>query len=116
MPEIFPGGKVAFPDHGLQMYVSSVTHSWSYEEGGFTTQAVLTAPSALPGNTNPDLPDNMVQALVEPVRAIAAKAEKKAGKPKKGKPQKTVGDPTKQTGSTITQSTTGLAQKILGSL
>lgn len=45
MPELFPGGIVAFPKHGLQCYVSSVTHNCSYENG-FTTTAELMAPSA----------------------------------------------------------------------
>jgi hypothetical protein len=67
MPEVFPGGKVAFPNHGLQMYVQEVVHSWNYAEGGFTTTATLSAPSVY-GNTNEDLPPNMVDALVEPIR------------------------------------------------
>ena len=45
MPELFPGGIVAFPEHGLQCYVNSVTHNCSYD-GGFTTTAELSAPSA----------------------------------------------------------------------
>jgi hypothetical protein len=45
MPELFPGGIVAFPEHGLQCYVNSVTHNCSYENG-FTTTAELMAPSA----------------------------------------------------------------------
>jgi hypothetical protein len=69
MPEIFPGGKVAFPQHGIQMYVQSVTHEWDYAEGGFTTSAQLTAPARIANSSNPDLPPNMVQALVEPVRS-----------------------------------------------
>ena len=48
MPELFPGGIVAFPEHGLQCYVSSVTHNCSYENG-FTTSAELMAPSAYKG-------------------------------------------------------------------
>lgn len=43
-PEIFAGGIVAFPEHGVQMFVESVTHSWDYA-GGFSTSAVMTAPS-----------------------------------------------------------------------
>lgn len=70
MPEVYPGGKVSFPNHGLQMYVSSVTHTFDYEEG-FTTDAVLTAPSQLPGAKNQDLPPDMVQALVKPIRQAA---------------------------------------------
>lgn len=49
MPELFPGGIVAFPDHGLQCYVKSVTHNCSYENG-FTTTAELMAPAAYKGN------------------------------------------------------------------
>jgi hypothetical protein len=49
MPELFPGGLVAFPEHGLQCYVNSVTHNCSYESG-FTTTAELTAPSAYKNN------------------------------------------------------------------
>jgi hypothetical protein len=70
MPEIYPGGKISFPSHGIQMYVQSVTHSWDYTEG-FTTDAVLTAPSRIDGAENSDIPENMVQALVQPVRATA---------------------------------------------
>lgn len=44
MPELYPGGRVGFPDHGLQCYIESVSHSWDYS-GGFTTSAVLSAPS-----------------------------------------------------------------------
>jgi hypothetical protein len=49
MPELFPGGIIAFPEHGLQCYVASVTHNCSYENG-FTTSAELMAPSAYKGN------------------------------------------------------------------
>jgi murein DD-endopeptidase MepM/ murein hydrolase activator NlpD len=45
MPELYPGGKVGFPDHGIKMYIESVTHSFDYA-GGFTTTGTLTAPSA----------------------------------------------------------------------
>lgn len=65
MPELFPGGKVGFPDHGLQMYIEEVTHMFSYTDG-FTTQAVLTAPSVYGDNVR-DLPPNMVKAIIEPV-------------------------------------------------
>lgn len=46
MPELFPGGIVAFPEHGIQCYVEEVSHSGSYEQG-FTTVAKLSAPAAL---------------------------------------------------------------------
>lgn len=48
MPELYPGGRVAFESHGLQCYIDSVTHSWDYTSG-FTTNAVLSAPSAFGG-------------------------------------------------------------------
>lgn len=69
MPEVYPGGKISFPNHGIQLYVQSVTHTFDYTEG-FTTNAVLTAPSSL--GTNPDIPAHMVQAMVKPVRDAAA--------------------------------------------
>ena len=50
MPELFPGGIVAFPEHGLQCYVASVTHNCSYENG-FTTSAELMAPAAYKNGT-----------------------------------------------------------------
>ena len=40
------GGIVAFPQHNLQMYVQSVTHTWDYSSG-FDTQAELMAPAAM---------------------------------------------------------------------
>lgn len=43
-PELMAGGRIAFPDHSLEMYIESVTHTWDYESG-FTTSAVLTAPA-----------------------------------------------------------------------
>lgn len=64
MPELFPGGKVGFPDHGLQMYIEEVTHSFDYESG-FTTQATLSAPSIY-GDNRRGLPPNMVKAIIEP--------------------------------------------------
>lgn len=73
MPELFPGGKVGFPDHGIQMYINDVSHSWDFAEGGFTTTAQLSAPSLLDGVTAqdfPDLPPLMVQALIEPIKQV----------------------------------------------
>jgi hypothetical protein len=43
-PEIMAGGLIHFEDHHIQMFCESVTHSFDYE-GGFTTQAILVAPS-----------------------------------------------------------------------
>jgi hypothetical protein len=52
MPELYPGGIVAFPGHDIQMYIDEVHHQFSYEEG-FTTQANLMAPAALNGVNSP---------------------------------------------------------------
>jgi hypothetical protein len=71
MPELFPGGKVGFPDHALQMYIEEVSHQWDYESG-FITQANLSAPSVFKTGNNDDsikyLPENMITAMIEPVR------------------------------------------------
>jgi hypothetical protein len=48
MPELFPGGLVALPDHGIQLFIEEVSHNLDYENG-FTTTAVFTAPVALKG-------------------------------------------------------------------
>jgi hypothetical protein len=45
MPEIYPGGIIAFPEHGLQCYVAEVSHNCDYTNG-FTTEVTLMAPSA----------------------------------------------------------------------
>lgn len=67
MPELYPGGIVSFPDHGLQCYVDEVIHSGSYESG-FSTVAKLSAPSALrDGDGNPDkdwIHSGMIRAFV----------------------------------------------------
>lgn len=70
MPELFPGGKVGFPDHGLAMYIEEVSHDWDYTSG-FTTMTTMSAPQQY-GKDNPLLPPNMVRAIVDPI----LKAEK----------------------------------------
>jgi hypothetical protein len=73
MPELFPGGKVGFPEHGIQMFIESVTHTWD-TTNGYQTVAQLTAPSVLQPNSQTPvvggqtLPPNMVDALIEPLR------------------------------------------------
>jgi hypothetical protein len=52
-PEVMAGGILGFPDHGLQMYCESVTHSWDYA-GSFDTTAVLSSPALLHGAKAPD--------------------------------------------------------------
>jgi hypothetical protein len=51
MPELYPGGVVAFQDHGVRCYVDAVTHTFDYESG-FTTQANLSAPAAYKNKGN----------------------------------------------------------------
>jgi lysophospholipase L1-like esterase len=79
MPELYPGGKVGFPSHGLQMYIEDVTHTFDYESG-FTTTANLSAPSVYgKANTN-SLPKNMIKAVINSTgqKAVAAAKEEAA--------------------------------------
>ena len=68
MPELYPGGKVGFIEHGLQMYIEEVTHTWDYGSG-FVTEADLSSPAAMLDNKgqplNDNLPSNMPTALLE---------------------------------------------------
>lgn len=75
MPELFPGGKVGFPNHGLVMYIESVTHEWDLNTG-FDTYAKLAAPSKARGSwvkNSTDLPNNMVAELAFPIKKIEGK-------------------------------------------
>lgn len=70
MPEIFPGGKVGFPSHSLQMFVEEVTHTFDYTNG-FFTDATLSSPSLWQNSSVPTqnadlLPANMVEAILTP--------------------------------------------------
>lgn len=60
MPELYPGGRVSFRDHGLICYVDSVKHEFDYENG-FTTSANLSAPSA-DANSETPLSLGMIRA------------------------------------------------------
>ena len=60
MPELFPGGLVAFPEHGIQCYVDEVNHTGDYESG-FRTLAALSAPAALK-NGNQNVTQAMIRA------------------------------------------------------
>lgn len=68
MPELYPGGKVGFIEHGLQMYIEEVTHTWDYGSG-FVTETDLSSPAAMLDNKgqpiNDNLPSNMPTALLE---------------------------------------------------
>lgn len=46
MPEIYPGGLISFPEHGIQVYVDEVEHDFDYVDG-FKTQILVSAPAAL---------------------------------------------------------------------
>lgn len=47
MPELYPGMLIKLPGHKFQAYVTSVSHSFDFADGGgFTTQATLIAPAA----------------------------------------------------------------------
>ena len=48
MPELYPGMIMQLAEHGLQVYVQSVTQSCS-RDGGFTTSAVVTSPTRIIG-------------------------------------------------------------------
>ena len=48
MPELYPGMIVELADHGIQVYVQSVSQSCS-RDGGFTTSAVITSPTRIIG-------------------------------------------------------------------
>lgn len=48
MPELFPGGLIALPDHGIQLFVEEVEHTFSYTDG-FTTTATVSSPVAMKG-------------------------------------------------------------------
>ncbi len=61
MPELYPGGVVAFADHGIRCYIDSVTHTFDYT-GGFTTQANLSAPAAY-GKGATDVSQGMIRPL-----------------------------------------------------
>lgn len=70
MPELIPGGLVAFPQHGIQCYIDEVQHSGDYESG-FRTRANLSAPTAMP-NGNPNVNAGMIRSDIFNPQAIHA--------------------------------------------
>lgn len=48
MPELFPGGLIALPEHGIQLFIEGVSHEFDYENGFFTV-AELSSPAAMKG-------------------------------------------------------------------
>jgi hypothetical protein len=63
MPELFPGGIVTFPNHGLQCYIDEVEHRCSYTDG-FTTHVNLSAPSSSPG-TSRVFKEGMIRSSIQ---------------------------------------------------
>lgn len=62
MPELYPGGLVSFPVHGIQCYIEEVNHQWDYSTG-FMTSANLSSPSAL--DKKHPISNGMVKAGIE---------------------------------------------------
>jgi hypothetical protein len=65
MPELFPGGIVSLPEHGLQLFIEEVSHEFDYENG-FRTTVTFSSPSST--ETGPlGLSDGMIRAdVLEP--------------------------------------------------
>jgi hypothetical protein len=61
MPELYPGMIANITEHGLQVYVQSVSQSCS-RDGGFTTSAVVTCPTRIIGKkrVNGKLVNNVI--------------------------------------------------------
>jgi hypothetical protein len=56
MPECWPGMLVRIPDFGFQAYITRVTHSGTYGQGGsFTTNLSICAPANIAGANRGDL-------------------------------------------------------------
>lgn len=70
MPELFPGGIVAFPDYGIQCYIQEVNHRGDYQSG-FTTIAKLIAPAATPSGRK-GVSAGMVRAKALSVNTVNA--------------------------------------------
>jgi len=70
-PEVMAGGLIEFPQHHIQMFCDSVTHSFDYQ-GGFTTQATLTAPSVSKGKANASATDLPGFALGGTINTVGA--------------------------------------------
>lgn len=62
MPELYPGGIVALPNHGIQMYVDEVSHLFDYETG-FQTIVNFSAPAALPSSGRQTVHGGMIRAF-----------------------------------------------------
>lgn len=70
MPELIPGGLVAFPQHGIQCYIDEVQHTGDYQSG-FRTRANLSAPTATK-NGNPNINAGMIRSDIFNPQAVHA--------------------------------------------
>jgi len=68
-PEVMAGGLIEFPDHDLQMYCDSVTHTFDYSSG-FQTSAVMTSPALT--RTNNDRTEMPGFALAGNINTVGA--------------------------------------------
>lgn len=60
MPELFPGGIVSLPEHGLQLFIEEVSHEFDYTTG-FKTNVQFSSPAST--STGPlGLSDGMIRA------------------------------------------------------
>lgn len=77
MPELFPGGLVKFPEHGIQCYIDEVQHTGNYESG-FQTRASLSAPTALE-NGNKEINGGMIRSEIFNPATVIEKSGKGKG-------------------------------------
>lgn len=63
MPELYPGGIVAFEDYGIQCFIDSVTHTFDYGSG-FNTQANFSAVAAL-SDSNSSISQGMAKPFIK---------------------------------------------------
>jgi hypothetical protein len=56
MPEVYPGMLLVLEEHGLQVYVTEVTHTFDFEAGGFNSDISVMAPAATDGSGMAGLP------------------------------------------------------------
>jgi hypothetical protein len=65
MPELWPGMLLQIPEFDFQAYITTVTHSFSFGEGGaFTTQVNLAAPARLPKSEGGKANQNNANTLI----------------------------------------------------
>lgn len=69
MPEIFPGGLVAFPDHHIQCYIEEVVHDFDYVNG-FTTNISVIAPSALTPAKRTNISEGLARGFLTGVAQV----------------------------------------------